>query len=197
MKNTVKKGYNTIAHLYLQKRDLFQNSIYLDKFMTYLEKGATILDIGCGAGVPIDSYLIDHGYKIRGIDISEKQIELAKKHVPNGEYEVKDMADLKTNEYNVDAIVSFYSIFHIDRKLHAGLFKKMATFLPKNGKILITLGYTDWEGTEKFHGQDMMWSHYDAQKNKALIIQAGFRILFDVIDTSGGEKHLIIIAEKE
>ena len=59
------------------------------------------------------------------------------------------------------------------------------------------MGSSEWEGIEKdFHGTEMFWSHFGAEKNKEIIKNSGFEILFDEIDNSGGEKHQIIIAKK-
>ncbi|MCJ7804221.1 class I SAM-dependent methyltransferase [Patescibacteria group bacterium] len=196
--NLVKNGYNKISEKYLQNRDQFKNLKYLGKFVKLLKPGAKILDLGCGAGKPIDEFLIKKGFKIIGLDISKKQIELAKKNVPEGKFYLKDMSLLKRGEYQVDAIVSFYAIFHIPRKNHFELFEKINSFLPKDGLILVTMGSSGWEGTEDdFHGAKMYWSHYDSEKNRKIIGKAGFDILLDEIDTSGGEKHQIIIGKKK
>jgi len=59
------------------------------------------------------------------------------------------------------------------------------------------MGSTEWQGTENnFHGVKMFWSHYDSKKNREIVENAGFEILLDEIDTSGGEKHQIIMAKK-
>jgi cyclopropane fatty-acyl-phospholipid synthase-like methyltransferase len=193
----VRQGYNKIADNYLDKRDVFKNRKYLDKLIELLPTGSTILDIGCGAGTPIDSYLVSKGFKIVGIDISERQIELAKKHVPKGNYERKDMSEISEKEYKVDAVISFYAIFHIPRETHPELFRKIRSFIPKNGYTLVTMGHSDWVGTENdFFGGEMAWSHFDAKKNKDIIKEAGFDIVFDEIDISGDEKHLIVLAKK-
>jgi len=140
---TVKAGYNKIAKKYLKYRDIFKNNKHLDLLIKRLQLGATILDIGCGAGVPIDKYFIDKGFKIIGIDISDKQIELAKKNLPEGEFKVKDMLDLKKREFTVDTVVSFYAIFHTPRQKHLEILQKINSFLPDNGYLLVTMGATD------------------------------------------------------
>src|SRR5258708_34108797 len=106
--DSVREGYNKVADEYLKNRRDFTYKQYLNKLIEVLPKGATVLDIGCGSGVPIDSYLIENGYKVIGIDISDRQIELAKEHNPDGQYERKDMSDLNNEDYQVDAVVSFY-----------------------------------------------------------------------------------------
>lgn len=192
----VRKGYNKIANKYLSTRSQFKDFKYLKKLNSLLKPNSTILDIGCGSGKPIDKFLTDKGHKIIGIDISQKQIELARKNIPKGKFEVKDLTDLESREYRVDAVVSFYTIFHISRKKHQKLFGVINSFLPKNGLILVSMGASDWEGIENFHGTKMYWSHYGPEKNKKMVKNAGFDIISDEIDTSGGERHQIILARK-
>lgn len=195
-KSIVREGYNKAAENYSSDRNQFKNDKYLDKFIELLKQD-TVLDIGCGSGVPIDKYLIDRGFKIIGIDISEKQIELAKKKVPEANYEVKDMSELKHEEYQVDGVVSTYAVFHTPREEHQELFNKINSFLPKGGIILVTMGAGEWEGTEDdFHGAKMWWSHYGPEKNREIVKNAGFEIILDEIDTGNNESHQIIIARK-
>ena len=194
----VKQGYNKIAERYFVSRDQFSNIKYLEKLAGLLKPGATVLDIGCGAGVPVDKFLAEKGFKVSGIDFSEKQIELARKNVPQANYEVRDMVKLKTGEYQADAVVSFYAISHTPRDNHLEIFRKMYSFLPQGGYILVTMGAGKWEGMEEdFHGTKMWWSHFGADKNIEIVKNAGFKIIFNEIDNSGDERHLITLARKE
>ena len=197
MNQKVKAGYNIAAKNYSSEfRDQFKNEKHLAELVGVLQPGSKILDVGCGAGQPVDTYLISKGMTVTGIDISEAQIELAKSYVPDGEYEVKDMSELKDGEYQVAAVVSFYAIFHTPRKNHLDLLKKFKSFLKPNGYLLITMGASDWEGKEdNFCGSEMYWSHYGPEKNLDLVSQAGFEIISSEIDLSGGEKHLVILAK--
>ncbi len=196
MQDIVKNTYNKIAQTYAGERDAFPNIPYLEKFIALLSPGATILDLGCGAGAPIDRFLVDKGFKVIGVDLAEKQIELAKKSVPEATYQVKDMSELQPNEYSVDAVISFYAIFHIPRKTHKLLFQKIHSFLKPNGIILVTMASTDWEGIdEDFYGEKMYESHYAPEVNSQIVKEAGFNIILDEIDTSGNEKHQVILAK--
>jgi cyclopropane fatty-acyl-phospholipid synthase-like methyltransferase len=193
----VKQQYNKLAENYSAGRDIYKNDKYLEKLNSLLASNSTILDIGCGAGVPVDKYLLDHGHKVVGLDISEKQIELATKNLPHGEFKVEDMSELKEKEYSVNAVVSFYAIFHTPRETHGEILKKISSFLKINGLLLITMGSSDWEGKgDNFFGGEMSWSHYGKEKNREMVEEAGFEILLDEIDESGGEKHQVILAKK-
>lgn len=197
MNQKVKAGYNIVAKNYSsQFRDQFKNEKHLAKLVEVLQPNSNVLDVGCGAGKPIDSYLVSSGMKVKGIDISEAQIKLAKSYVPKANYMVQDMSELQNGEYQVDAVISFYAIFHTPREKHIDLLKKFKSFLKPNGYLLITMGVNDWEGKEdNFCGSEMYWSHYGAEKNKELIKKADFKIIFSEIDDAGGEKHLVILAK--
>lgn len=195
-KKIVKQGYDQCAQKYLNERESFTTQKNIKDLSKKLPKGAEILDIGCGASVPIDKLLIENGFHVTGIDISPEQIKLAKINNPTGKFIVKDMTEIDFPMDSFDAVVSFYAIFHIKREEHQNLFHKIFSFVKPNGYLLVTMGSSEWEGIEEFHGVNMFWSHYGREKNLEIIKNAGFKIIYNVIDTSFGEKHLIVFAEK-
>ena len=165
----VRKGYDKIAVRYMDARDQLVNYRYLERLNNLIMPCSTILDIGCGAGKPIDRFFINKGHRVIGIDISRKQIRLAKRNVPQASYSVKDVSGLQIEEYQVDAIISYYTIIHIPRETHEELFLKINSFLPKGGLVLVTMGSSEWEGIEDFYGVKMYFSHYGPEKNREMI----------------------------
>lgn len=196
MRKSVKDAYNLCADAYGLNRDIFPNQKYLEKLNTHLKANSQILDVGCGAGIPVDDYLVLKGHHLTGVDISEKQIELAKINVPEATYLVGDMSEMDFQKNSFDAIVSFYAIFHIPKEDHLELIKSIYGFIKDDGLFLATLGYEEWEGCEEFHGVTMHWSHYGMDKNLELLKQAVFEIIFAEVDESGGERHLVVLAKK-
>ncbi len=197
MRKLVKDAYNLCAADYSVNRDIFHNQKYLDKLNSYLKVNSQILDVGCGAGIPVDDYLVSKGHHITGVDISEKQIQLAKINVPRATYLVEDMSEMDFQKESFDAIVSFYAIFHIPREDHLELFKRIFNLLKDDGLFLATLGYEEWEGCEDFHGVTMHWSQYCMDKNLELLKQAGFEINTAEVDASGGERHFVVLTIKK
>jgi len=192
----VRDGYDKIAQIYLANRDRLKTGKYIQQLIKYLPKQSTILDLGCGAGIPVDDVFLKTGYSVIGIDISSEQIKLARKNCPRGEYVIGDIANLIEKEYQVQAIVSFYTIFHISRESHGKWLKIIATYLQKGGLLLITMGDREFEGEHEFHGTNMWSSQYGTMKNSNLVESAGFKIISTEIDSSGGERHQVILAEK-
>jgi cyclopropane fatty-acyl-phospholipid synthase-like methyltransferase len=195
-KKIVKQGYDQCAQNYLDKRNPFKNQKYLKDLVAKLSPKASVLDIGCGAGVPTDKFLIENGFSVTGIDISQEQIKLAQKNNPRGKFTIKDMSEIDYPDNSFDAIISFYAIFHIKREEHQDLFNKLFSILKPKGYLLVTMGSSEWEGMEEFHGVNMFWSHYGSEKSIGIIKKSGFKIIYSTIDTSGGEKHLIVFAQK-
>ena len=195
--NIVKDGYDKIAKVYLANRDRLKSGKYVQQLLKYLPKKSIILDLGCGAGIPVDDILIKAGHSVVGIDISLEQIKLARQSCRAGDFLVGDIRDLKLDEYRVQAIVSFYTIFHVPRDEQLKLLKILSSYLSAGGMLLVTMGDREFEGEHTMYGEPMWSSQYGTVKNRKLLESAGFSILLDEIDTSGGERHQVIIAFKK
>ncbi|KKU15211.1 MAG: Methyltransferase type 11 [Microgenomates group bacterium GW2011_GWC2_45_8] len=196
-KGRVREGYNKMARRYLAERGRLKTDKYIHKLLKYLPKNATILDLGCGAGVPIDDILLKAGHHVVGIDISSEQIKLARTNCLAGEYLVRDVSELKPREYLVQAVISFYTIFHIPRTQQADLLQVIASYLPSGGMLLITMGDREFEGEHILMGEPMWVSQWGTAKNHKLVEEAGYRIILDEIDESGGERHQVILGKKK
>ena len=173
--------------------DQLKGMDYVTRFSKLIERGKTILDVGCGDGLPVDAYLVKQDLAVNGIDASERMIELARRNVPEGFYEVKDMLDLKEGEYCVDGIVSLRAMLHIPHARYRALLKNFASFMPNGGALLLTMG-SDERGQAGEDPAGSMAPHDAADDNTELLEDAGFTILLNDIDASGGEKHQIILA---
>ncbi len=193
----VEKGYDKIAEKYHSVRDRFSHEKELNEFMKFIPKNGRILDVGSGSGVPIAKKLIEHGFEVVGIDISQKMIELAKKNVPQATFIKMEMTNLEFDDASFDGLVAFYSIIHLSREKHSLLFRNFNRILKKTGVMFVCLGPAEYEGTEEYLGEKMFWSHYEPKKALQIIKDAGFTIIFDRKITSGEETHYWVLARKE
>jgi ubiquinone/menaquinone biosynthesis C-methylase UbiE len=153
-----------------------------------------VLDVGCGAGVPVAKFLDERGFDVTGIDFSRNMLRLARKNVPKAKFFLRDMTKLKFAADSFDGLTAFYSIIHVPREKHFSLFRSFHRILRPQGVTLICLGPDEWEANDKYHGVEMFWSHYDPKKSLQLLKKAGFEVLSDKILVRGGEKHYWIIA---
>ncbi len=192
----MRKGYDLIAEKYHANRDIFDNKKELEAFIGLLPRSADVLDLGCGAGIPVTKLLIDYGFNVIGIDFSENMLTLAIKNVPEARFIKKNMTDIDFNDNSFDGLTACYSIIHVPREKHVSLFQMFHRILRPNGVLLISMGSNGWEGTQDFHGTEMFWSHYRPEITLQIVTDAGFEILFDKIVDSG-EKHYWILAKNK
>ncbi|MEM8791170.1 MAG: methyltransferase domain-containing protein [Pseudomonadota bacterium] len=173
----VRAGYDRIAAAYAEARDQRSTLPHLERLDALLARNSVVLDLGCGAGMPVDRWLIDAGHRVIGLDISQSMLELARGNVPEAEYHLGDIENLETGQFAVDAIVCIFALFHTDRARHGEILGRLRSFLPKSGLLLVTTGLTDWVGDEDFFGARMWWSHFDGPAYRDLIEANGFEIL--------------------
>lgn len=202
-KKMVEDGYDQLAERYAQVRTLSPNNKkYIDMLARLLPKDSSVLDLGCGPGVPITKELARH-FKVVGIDFSRNQIELAKKNVRIAEFHRMDMTKMTFPPNSFDGIFSYLAIIHVPREQKAGLFSKIHEILKPGGFLLIAIGCDDWVSTpdDDFMGVPMYWSQFGAEKTKAMIKDTGFEVLqaskeHSVFDGEE-EKHFFILAKKK
>ena len=109
----VRNGYDKIAREYHASRNRFDHGKELKEFAALLPKNAKVLDVGCGAGVPVARFLVESGFDVKGIDFSENMLKLARKNVPEAVFIKKDMNKLDFAENSFDGLAAFYSVIHV------------------------------------------------------------------------------------
>jgi len=198
-KKTVKDGYDTIAGQYLATRTKKSSDVaLLNEFANYLQPNAKVLDAGCGAGVPVAKFLSEN-FDVMGIDFSEKQVELAKKNVPDATFVCQDMTQLDFPAQSFDGICSFYAIIHIPREEHRTLLENFHHMLKPGGVALLCLGADDLPGDiHTFHNEQMYWSHFDATTYETMLTEIGFAFVFSnlIADESYDGEHLFVLVKK-
>ena len=94
-KRIVEEGYDEIAEEYAEARRRMgrRDKKYLGLLLERLPEGSRVLDLGCGSGVPIAKLLVEH-CRVTGVDISRRQIQLARGPVPEANFLVGDMTEI-------------------------------------------------------------------------------------------------------
>src|SRR5215212_3840190 len=146
-RRTVESGYDRMAEQYLASRDPYDPlALTALEDLASLPTGAVVLDLGCGAGVPVTGWLADRGFSVTGVDVSARQLELARTNVPAGIFLKADMIELIFAPESFDAVVAFHSIIHVPRAEHPALLADIHRWLKPEGLFLATMTVTDFEG---------------------------------------------------
>ena len=201
-KKLVEEGYDSMAEAYLASKGRGDEAalIYadLEKLAELLPTDARVLDLGCGAGVPTTQWLAQR-FKVTGVDISARQLELARQHVPGATFIKSDMGSLRFPDPTFSAVVSFYAIIHLPREEQAALLANIYRWLKPGGAFLSNWSVGEWEGSEEDWegwGSPMWWSHYGKDDNLTMLRSAGFAILSAEVRTTGNDTWLCVLARK-
>lgn len=204
-KHIVVSGYDACGARYSAAR-AYDRSPEIEQLIETLSPGATVLDIGCGAGVPVTSALAKVSMVI-GVDISAVQIEQARLNVPQATFLHGDIMTMEFGPQTFDAVVSFYTLFHLPREEHRPLLERIALWLRPGGHLLATVansshpGYTETD----FLGVTMYWSHFERSWYSSALRELGFEVLDEGVIGHGyrglpglpPERHPVVFARLE
>lgn len=178
-KRIVERGYDAIAERYLawSGHPSPTRQRVLDLLLAELPPAAEVLDLGCGAGIPMTAALARH-HRIHGVDISARQIALATQNVPGATFQQADTASVDYPEDSFDAVVAFYALTHLPRDEQGPLLERIARWLRPGGLCFATMGVHADPGTveEDWLGAPMYFSHHDAATNVRLVESAGLTV---------------------
>ncbi len=193
----VKAGHTKIAKKYHMQRNIYISNPLLARFSRFLPKGSRVLDLGCGAGVPVTKFLINKGYKVTGIDFAEGMLKLARKNVRNARFIKMDITRMRFPSNFFDGAVSFYAIIHIPREKHSKIYRSLHKILKPNGVMMLNASGTNtWEETVRnYLGVPMFWSFYNPKRTAKMIKNSGFEILWSKILKIGGERQFWVLAK--
>jgi 2-polyprenyl-3-methyl-5-hydroxy-6-metoxy-1,4-benzoquinol methylase len=205
-RRTVESGYDQMAEQYLATKDSEDPLALeaLEDLASLLPSEAAVLDLGCGAGVPVTRWLADRGFAVTGVDVSAKQLELARTNIPEGTFLKADMTEVTFAPESFDAVVAFHSIIHVPRTEHPTLLESIHRWLEPGGALLATMTVADYEGRDEDWegwGAPMVWSHYGRNANVAMLPEAGFEMRYAEPRTGRGtgdetETWLWVLARK-
>ena len=153
---------------------------FLGELVSRLDDGSRILEIGCGDGRTTSA--LAERFEVVGVDLSEKQLQLAGAAAPGATFLLADIMELDFPGDAYDAVTAFYSSMHIPRDAHPELLARIRRWLKPGGLFLApmsTIGGPD--RVEHWLGVDMFFSGWDADTNARLVREAGFELLVDEV----------------
>lgn len=176
----VAKGYDAVAEKYYE---FFGPSgsneiVALKKLIEKIPKNSLILDAGCGAGIPAAKFLVKKGYKVVGVDVSKKMVKLAKENVPKGDFKVMSLYNLKFKDKTFDAVISFFTILHLEKSKVPKVFKEFHSILKDNGYLLFSVNQGKGQGYFEFLGEKTFFSAYSKKEIRAILRKSNFKTIW-------------------
>lgn len=111
----------------------------LEFYLSYAEKGMSILEPMCGSGRFLVPFL-ERGYNIKGIDASKEMISKLKEKVPTAQVSQGDILNFDEKEkYDYIFISSGSVSLFTDMELCKKVLQKMKNLLTKKGKFVFAV----------------------------------------------------------
>ena len=167
-------GYEEIAAGFIAGRGQNASGIgasVVAEWARTLPDGATVLDLGCGTGVPISQVLMDRGCQVYGVDASASMVAAFRARFPAVAVECAAAEDSDFFRRSFDAVVAWGLFFLLEKEVQLRLIAKVATVLASGGKFLFTAP-----------SQICSWS--DAMTGRTSI-SLGFEAYRDALEAAG------------
>ncbi len=130
-----------------------------------LPDGATVLDLGCGNGVPISEALIERRFNVYGVDASAKMVAAFRARFPTVPVECAAVEDSDFFRRAFDGVVAWGLFFLLDVEVQHRLIAKVAAVLPSGGRLLFTSPSQSCSWTDAMTGRTSISLGLDAYRN--------------------------------
>jgi 2-polyprenyl-3-methyl-5-hydroxy-6-metoxy-1,4-benzoquinol methylase len=199
-KEIVRRGYDALSHRY-RADDAGEGHYagWLAGLRERLPPGGAVLDLGCGAGVPVARALAADGFAVTGVDLSQVQVERARRLIPGARFLRADATHVEFAAGSFDAVVCLYTLIHLPLDEQPALLGRVAGWLRPGGWLLATTGQRAWTGTEDGWlggSATMWWSHADAAAYRGWIERAGLEVTEQGFVPEGDGGHALFWARR-
>jgi cyclopropane fatty-acyl-phospholipid synthase-like methyltransferase len=131
-------GWESIADNFIANRNSSIGVKTLETWLKSLSPGATVLDLGCGFGVPNTEILQNAGFNVYGIDASQTLINEIRRRSPR--VTVSCEAAENSNLFNLkfDGVIAIGLMFLLSEKAQLKVLQNVSIALSPHGKFLFT-----------------------------------------------------------
>jgi cyclopropane fatty-acyl-phospholipid synthase-like methyltransferase len=130
-----------------------------------LPGGATVLDLGCGTGVPISQALIDRGFNVCGVDAAPTMVAAFRARFRTSPVECAAAEDSDFFGRTFDGVVAWGLFFLLEAEVQRRLIAKVAAVLPRGGRFLFTAPSQSCSWADAMTGRSSISLGYEAYRN--------------------------------
>lgn len=199
-----KTTYNYIAEDWLNdhRHDVWSVQS-TEMFADFFRAGDSVLDVGCGPGIKV-KVLFQRGLTVTGIDFSESMIAIAKREVPQGEFQVMDINDLSGLQREFDGIFAQAVLLHISRKDMLGVLQGLVKKLKPGGYFYCAVkekrvGQPEEEikwDNDCGYSYERFFSYFTLDEMLAYMRELDLTVVWKEITPSGRTRWIQVIARK-
>lgn len=186
--------YERHAHAWDAERGrVLMERAWLDRFRAAMAPGASVLDLGCGAGEPMARYLIENGYAVTGVDAAPSLIRLCTERFPEHTWISRDMRQLDLG-VQFGGILAWDSFFHLPPQDQRAMFAVLRAHAAPGAALMFTSGPAHGEAIGSYRGEPLYHASLDAAEYAALLGAHGFEVVAHVVEDAACGDHTVWLA---
>ena len=151
-------------------------------FVSYLDDGAYILDLGCGHGRDT-VYFLKHGFRVKAIDGSSEMCKLATK-ITGIDVEQINFLDIDYKQ-EFDGVFASASLLHLNNRDLIIVLKKFSESLKNNGILMASFKY----GEEERLKEKRFFNDMTSDKFKKICLEIPDLELIETLTNDGFKEH--------
>ncbi|RKG71236.1 class I SAM-dependent methyltransferase [Corallococcus sp. CA054B] len=132
--------YDLIADWYASHRAGPMGVPEVTALAASLPAGASVLDVGCGTGLPLTRVLLEHGCQVMGVDSSRELLARFQANFPHVPVRCAPIQSCELQERAFDAAISWGVLFHLRHEEQEQAIANIARALKPGAAFLFTSG---------------------------------------------------------
>jgi SAM-dependent methyltransferase len=184
-------GYEAVSEEFLARRgDSGTRSIAIGvkevrRWAKTLPRGSSVIDLGCGPGVPITVLLVEEGLQVFGVDAAPSFIAAFQRNLPGTPIVCGSVLESRCFDRTFDAVLSIGLIFLLKAEDQHRLIRRFAEILVPGGRLLFTSPAKPAVWNDAMTGVESI--SLGAEEYKQLLRTAGISVVEEYEDV--GENH--------
>jgi SAM-dependent methyltransferase len=135
-------GYEGVAKEFLSRRGSGRSTGIgvneVRRWARTLPRGGTVIELGCGPGIPITEVLVAEGLDVFGVDASSSFVEAFRRNLPNTPVVCEPVQDSRFFDRTFDAVLAWGLMFLLGAEDQRCLIERIAGILVPGGRLLFT-----------------------------------------------------------
>lgn len=178
-------AWNAVARAFIAHRSPVTGVSVVRRWSAALPSGGSILDLGCGHGVPIAATLVESGFGVFGVDASSDLVLAFRRRLPQAQARCEAVEASSLFQRDFDAAVAIGLMFLLDAQTQRQLIGRVSAVVRAGGSFLFTAPALAVSWPDVLTGQHSLSLGREAYE--VLLKTAGFDLVEEFTDE--GENH--------
>ncbi|WP_336922888.1 class I SAM-dependent methyltransferase [Aquipuribacter sp. SD81] len=172
----------------------------LDAFAEDVAGLGPVLDVGCGPG-HVTAHLSARGLDARGVDLSPRMVEHARRRYPALRFDVASATDLDLAPRSLGGVLGWWSLFNLPREVLPEVLVDFAQALVPGGQVLMGthVGDHDVPRRQAYGGVPVTWTTHRwlPEQLVDMLTGAGLEAVAEVrFPASGDQPPQVVLAAR-